>query len=85
MADANNHPDDVPGAAREEPRRMLNEKQVLAIIPVGHTTLWRLEKAGRFPKSTFISPNRRIWFADEIAAWQKQVDGQGRGAVRLKA
>jgi len=60
------------------PRRMLNEKQVLAIVPVGHTTLWRLEKAGRFPKSTYISPNRRIWFADEIAAWQNEIDGNPR-------
>ena len=59
-------------------RRMLNEKQVLAIVPVGHTTLWRLEKAGRFPKSTYISPNRRIWFEDEIAAWQNEIDGNPR-------
>jgi predicted DNA-binding transcriptional regulator AlpA len=64
--------------APETPRRMLNEKQVLAIVPVGHTTLWRLEKAGRFPRSTYISPNRRVWFADEVAAWQNEVDGQGR-------
>jgi predicted DNA-binding transcriptional regulator AlpA len=59
-------------------RRMLNEKQVRAIVPVGHTTLWRLEKAGRFPKSTYISPNRRIWFEDEIAAWQNEIDGNPR-------
>ena len=31
------------------PRRMLNEAQVLAIIPVGRTTLYRMEKTGRFP------------------------------------
>jgi prophage regulatory protein len=70
--------------APETPRRMLNEKQVLAIVPVGHTTLWRLEKAGRFPRSTYISPNRRVWFADEVAAWQNEVDGQGRGAASQK-
>jgi prophage regulatory protein len=57
---------------------MLNEKQVLAIVPVGHTTLWRLERDGRFPKSTYISPNRRVWFEDEISAWQAMVDGQSR-------
>ena len=37
------------------PRRMLNEKQVLEIVPVGRTTIYRMEKAGRFPKSTYIS------------------------------
>jgi len=68
------------------PRRMLSEKQVLAIVPVGRSTLWRMEKAGRFPKSTYISPNRRVWFEDEIIAWQKAVDefdpNRGRGKGR---
>jgi prophage regulatory protein len=85
MVDSNNSLNGIPVAAPAEPRRMLNEKMVLEIVPIGHTTLWRLEKAGRFPKSTYISPNRRIWFADEIAAWQKQVDGQGRRAANLKS
>ena len=71
---------------KAEPRRMLNEKQILQIIPVGRTTLYRMEKAGRFPKSTYISPNRRVWFADEIIAWQNAVDefdpNRGRGKGR---
>jgi predicted DNA-binding transcriptional regulator AlpA len=69
------------------PRRMLNEKQVLAIVPVSPVTLWRLEKAGKFPRSTYISPNRRVWFEDEIIKWQNAVNefnpnrrrGKGRG------
>jgi predicted DNA-binding transcriptional regulator AlpA len=69
-----------------EPRRMLNEKQVLGIIPISRTTLFRLEKAGRFPRSTYISPNRRIWYADEIIAWQNTIDefnpNRGRGKGR---
>ena len=68
------------------PRRMLNEKQVLEIIPVSRTTLYRMEKAGRFPKCTYISPNRRVWYEDEIVAWQKTVDefqpNRGRGKGR---
>ena len=68
------------------PRRMLAEKQVLEIVPVGRTTLYRMEKAGRFPKSTYISPNRRVWFEDEIVAWQNFVDefspNRGRGKGR---
>ncbi|UVO34518.1 AlpA family transcriptional regulator [Bradyrhizobium arachidis] len=60
--------------ANSRPRRMLNETQVLEIIPVSRTTLYRMEKAGRFPKSTYISPNRRVWFEDEIIAWQNAVD-----------
>jgi prophage regulatory protein len=67
----------VPDASG--PRRMLNQEQVLQIVPVSPVTLWRMEKAGRFPKSTYISPNRRVWFADEISAWQAEINGQGRG------
>ena len=70
------------------PRRMLNEKQVLEIVPVGRTTLYRMEKTGRFPRSTYISPNRRVWFADEIIAWQNAVDefnpNRGRGKGRRR-
>jgi prophage regulatory protein len=80
-AEAEDHALDKSG-----PRRMLNEKQVLGIIPVSRTTLFRMEKAGRFPRSTYISANRRIWFADEIIAWQNAVDefnpNRGRGKGR---
>jgi predicted DNA-binding transcriptional regulator AlpA len=78
------------GADKSGPRRMLSEKQVLEIVPVGRTTLYRMEKAGRFPKSIYISPNRRVWFEDEIIAWQNAVNefnpnrrrGKGRRSVR---
>jgi prophage regulatory protein len=58
-----------PEAEREEKaperaRRMLNEKQVLEIVPVSPSTLARMEKDGRFPKGHFISPNRKFWFED---------------------
>ena len=71
---------------KSAPRRMLSEKQVLEIVPVGRTTLYRMEKAGRFPRSTYISPNRRVWFEDEIIKWQDAVDefnpGRRRGRPR---
>jgi len=54
---------------RSGPRRMLNEAQVLAIIPVSRTTLYRMSKAGTFPAGTFISPNRKVWYESEIIAW----------------
>jgi predicted DNA-binding transcriptional regulator AlpA len=67
-------------------RRMLNEKQVLEIVPVSRTTLYRLEKAGQFPRSTYISPNRGVWFKDDIERWQNAVDesnpNRGRGKGR---
>ncbi|MET4513789.1 AlpA family phage regulatory protein [Bradyrhizobium sp. I1.7.5] len=50
----------VDATPKSAPRRMLNETQVLEIIPVSRTTLYRMEKTGRFPKCTYISPNRRV-------------------------
>jgi prophage regulatory protein len=61
------------------PRVMLNEKQLLHIVPVSRVTLWRMEKAGKFPRSTYISPNRRVWFEDEIIAWQINEFNPNRG------
>jgi predicted DNA-binding transcriptional regulator AlpA len=65
---------------------MLSEKQVLEIVPVGRTTLYWMEKAGWFPRSTYISANGRIWFEDEVVAWQEAVDefdpDRGRGKPR---
>jgi prophage regulatory protein len=70
------------------PRRMLNEEQVLQIVPISRTTLYRMEKAGRFPRSTYISPNRRVWYEDKVIAWQNAVDEydpqRGRGKERTR-
>jgi predicted DNA-binding transcriptional regulator AlpA len=30
-----------------------------------------MEKAGRFPKSKYITPTRRVWFEDDIIHWQE--------------
>ena len=64
---------------KSRPRRMLTEAQVLAIVPVSTVTLWRMVKVGRFPRPTYISPNRRVWYEDEIIAWQNEINGRGRG------
>ena len=70
------------------PRKMLLEGQVLDIVPISRSTLWRMERAGKFPRSTFISSNRRVWFEDQIVDWQNSVDernpNRGRGKGRRK-
>jgi prophage regulatory protein len=73
---------------RIQSRQMLSEAEVLRLVPISRTTLYRMEKSGRFPKSTYITPNRRIWFADEIISWQNAVDAfdpsRGRGKGRRR-
>lgn len=60
------------------PRRMLNITQVLELVPVSRTTLFKMEGQGTFPASTYISPNRRCWYADEVARWQKTLPNNSR-------
>jgi prophage regulatory protein len=58
------------GTALRAPRKMLSENEVLDLLPFGRTTLFGLIKRGGFPRGTYVSPNRRGWFADEVARWQ---------------
>ncbi|MCK1638969.1 AlpA family phage regulatory protein [Bradyrhizobium sp. 157] len=63
---------------------MLTEKQILQLIPIGRSTLWRLERAGKFPRGVFISPNRKIWYESEIISWQNALDQSDRRRGRGK-
>ncbi|MEY9397986.1 prophage regulatory protein [Bradyrhizobium japonicum] len=54
-----------------EVRPMLNAERVLALIPISRTTLFRLERDGLFPEGQAITPHRKLWFQDEVVAWQK--------------
>ena len=67
---------------RSAPRKMPNIEQVLQIVPVSQVTLWRMERKGRFPRGTFISPNKKIWFEEEITRWQDEINGRGRGHLQ---
>lgn len=64
--------------ASGEPRRMLTLAQVLEIVPVKRTTLFKMEKKGTFPASHYASANRRFWFADEVARWQANLPTNNR-------
>ena len=57
--------------APEPVRKMLTAEQVLERIPVSRTTLFRLERDRLFPQGIAITPHRKLWFEDEVAAWQK--------------
>ena len=60
-------------------RVMLSEEQLLQLVPLSKVSIWRLERRGQFPRGSFISANRKIWYLDEVIAWQREVDGRGRG------
>ena len=51
-------------------RRMLTLKQVLRIVPLGRSTLQRMEADGRFPRGVMLAGNRKAWFEEDVAQWQ---------------
>ena len=56
----------------------LRERQLRPhIIPVAHSTLWRMVKDGRFPAPIKLSERVTAWRTDEVAAW---VAAQGHAA-----
>jgi prophage regulatory protein len=59
---------------QQTPRKMLNLKQVLAIVPFSRSTLYREMEDGRFPKAREIAPRRIAWYSDELTAWQADLD-----------
>jgi prophage regulatory protein len=71
-------------AGAEGLRRMLDVDQVLAVIPVSRTTLFRMERDHAFPPSHAISPGRRAWYEDEVLAWQRALPVNQRVSKRSR-
>jgi prophage regulatory protein len=46
--------------------RLLNWFEVNARVRLGRSTVWRLERAGKFPLRIHISPGRVAWRESEI-------------------
>lgn len=46
--------------------RMLREREVLERVPLGRTTIWRMEKEGRFPRRRKLGLRAIGWLESEI-------------------
>ena len=49
--------------------QILNAQQVIQITNLSRVTIWRMERAGKFPQRINISPNRVGWREDDINEW----------------
>ena len=49
--------------------RLLRKPEVLAIIGVSETTLWRMQHRGEFPRPIQISRNTRGWLKSTVHEW----------------
>ena len=49
--------------------RLLRKPEVLAVIGVSETTLWRMQHRGKFPHLIQISRNTRGWLKITVYEW----------------
>ena len=57
-------------------RKIIRKRAVEEQTGLSGTTIWREEKAGRFPTRVQIAANSVGWFQDEITAWvHKRIRG----------
>ena len=51
------------------PERIITAKQRREMIPYSDMHIWRLEKAGTFPRRIRLGPGRVGWRLSEILEW----------------
>jgi prophage regulatory protein len=57
------------------PIGFLRQAQVLKIIPISKSTLWRRVQARAFPEPVKLSERVTVWRVEDIRQW---IDAQGR-------
>lgn len=50
-------------------KRAVGKKELLTIVPLSLSTIYRLEKKGVFPKRWNITDGRCTWNAEEVERW----------------
>jgi prophage regulatory protein len=69
----------VPHDRIPEPQgRILRAKDVMRMIGLSRSTIWRLEHEGKFPKRANIGGNAVGWLDTEIRAWIDNRFGEGK-------
>jgi prophage regulatory protein len=53
----------------DRPERFISFNTVAHRTALSRTTIWRLQRAGQFPRSIRLSAGRRGWLESQIEAW----------------
>jgi prophage regulatory protein len=58
---------------------LIGQHEVRRRVCLSRTTIWRLQRADKFPRSVQLSPGRRGWLESEITAWiQERVEDSSK-------
>lgn len=59
----------LPQPREQSPSTIVKGKELKELTGLSPTTIWRLEKDGRFPQRIQLSTNRVGWLRSEIYEW----------------
>lgn len=69
--------DNLPDAALIQVRPLVN----LKILPFSATTIWRLSRAGKFPRPSKVSPGVTAWRVGDIREYLERVASKSNGVT----
>lgn len=52
--------------------RFIRTAELVGKVGLSRATIWRLERAGKFPKRRQIGPGSVAWLESEVEEWMKQ-------------
>ena len=57
------------------PGLLLRLPQVLSLVPICRSSLWKMCKEGRFPAPFKLAPRTTVWSAEAVSLYLSQVGG----------
>jgi prophage regulatory protein len=65
----------------DRPIRLLRLPEILHRVPYSEAHIWRLERAGKFPRRAHLGANRVAWVEAEVEAWiEERINARPEGA-----
>jgi len=52
--------------------RIIRKKELLKAIGLSDVTIWRMERAGKFPRRIRLGGNSVGWYESEIIEWMEK-------------
>jgi len=63
---------------RNEAPRLIYYPEVRKLTGLSRSTIWKLEKAGNFPKRRLITTNRVAWLESSVHSWiESRIEVEG--------
>ena len=56
---------------------LIGQKELLRILPISRSTLWRLRRGGRFPAAVQLTARRIAYRRDEVEEWMNSRAREG--------